>query len=135
MTATECGPNQKYCRDCGKLILERAEICPGCGCRQIGVSPVEGETTGRVCAGLRAGFASVRPGLLQGMKGLLQGLARLIFICFSVTVVIAFFREYRKYALHQVGLERVVLAGAIGSMFLYFGLNFFWRERQKRTKV
>ena len=26
--------HEKYCRDCGKLILERAEICPGCGCRQ-----------------------------------------------------------------------------------------------------
>lgn len=24
----------KYCRDCGKQILERAEICPACGCRQ-----------------------------------------------------------------------------------------------------
>ncbi len=31
------GPNQKYCRDCGKLIMERAEICPGCGCRQSGI--------------------------------------------------------------------------------------------------
>ncbi len=59
----------------------------------------------------------------------------LIFICFSITVVGAFFREYRKYALHQVGLERVVLAGAIGSMFLYFGLNSFWRARRKRTRV
>lgn len=28
------GPNEKYCADCGKLILLRAEICPGCGCRQ-----------------------------------------------------------------------------------------------------
>lgn len=28
------GENQKYCTDCGKLILARAEICPGCGCRQ-----------------------------------------------------------------------------------------------------
>jgi hypothetical protein len=27
--------DQKYCADCGKLILRRAEICPGCGCRQM----------------------------------------------------------------------------------------------------
>jgi hypothetical protein len=38
------GPNQKCCRDCGKVIMERAEICPGCGCRQIGVPPFERET-------------------------------------------------------------------------------------------
>jgi len=27
--------NRKYCTECGKLILRRAEICPGCGCRQV----------------------------------------------------------------------------------------------------
>jgi hypothetical protein len=27
--------DQKFCMDCGKVILRRAEICPGCGCRQI----------------------------------------------------------------------------------------------------
>src|SRR5580704_7347164 len=26
--------DKKYCSECGKLILRRAEICPGCGCRQ-----------------------------------------------------------------------------------------------------
>jgi len=29
------GAHQKYCCDCGKLIFERAEICPNCGCRQL----------------------------------------------------------------------------------------------------
>jgi hypothetical protein len=29
------GEHQKYCTDCGKLILARAEICPECGCRQL----------------------------------------------------------------------------------------------------
>ncbi len=24
----------KYCRDCGEQILDNAEICPKCGCRQ-----------------------------------------------------------------------------------------------------
>lgn len=32
--------NEKYCTDCGKLILLRAEICPGCGCRQITPEPI-----------------------------------------------------------------------------------------------
>ena len=29
------GQDKKYCMDCGKVILRQAEICPGCGCRQI----------------------------------------------------------------------------------------------------
>lgn len=32
------GQDQKFCMDCGKVILRRAEICPGCGCRQINPS-------------------------------------------------------------------------------------------------
>lgn len=28
------GPDQVYCRDCGAIISERAEICPSCGVRQ-----------------------------------------------------------------------------------------------------
>jgi len=28
-------PDMKYCMDCGKQILRRAEICPHCGCRQL----------------------------------------------------------------------------------------------------
>jgi hypothetical protein len=34
------GKDQKYCMDCGKIILRRAEICPGCGCRQTAASAV-----------------------------------------------------------------------------------------------
>jgi hypothetical protein len=29
------GQDQKFCMDCGKVILRHAEICPGCGCRQL----------------------------------------------------------------------------------------------------
>ena len=28
------GPDEVYCRDCGSVISERAEICPECGVRQ-----------------------------------------------------------------------------------------------------
>jgi hypothetical protein len=37
---------QKYCSDCGNVILRRAEICPKCGCRQLSapVSAVGAET-------------------------------------------------------------------------------------------
>lgn len=30
----ERGPDEVYCRDCGAIISERAEICPECGVRQ-----------------------------------------------------------------------------------------------------
>jgi len=35
--STPINQDQKYCRDCGKIILRRAEICPVCGCRQMPV--------------------------------------------------------------------------------------------------
>lgn len=34
-SVTPIGQDQKYCSECGKIILRRAEICPGCGCRQL----------------------------------------------------------------------------------------------------
>lgn len=33
--------DQKFCMDCGKVIHRRAEICPGCGCRQAPVVRAE----------------------------------------------------------------------------------------------
>lgn len=32
--ARERGPDEVFCRDCGAVISERAEICPECGVRQ-----------------------------------------------------------------------------------------------------
>ncbi len=29
------GPGMKFCKDCGKQIMRKAEICPHCGCRQL----------------------------------------------------------------------------------------------------
>lgn len=39
--------DQKYCSECGKIILRRAELCPGCGCRVMPPtpSPVAGNQT------------------------------------------------------------------------------------------
>jgi TM2 domain-containing membrane protein YozV/ribosomal protein L40E len=33
-SARERGPDEVYCRDCGAIISENAEICPECGVRQ-----------------------------------------------------------------------------------------------------
>jgi type VI protein secretion system component VasK len=56
-----------------------------------------------------------------------------IFLCFTAIIVTAFVRECGKFAKHQVGVERVILTGAIGAMFLYFGVSSFWRARRKRS--
>ena len=85
------------------------------------------------------GFRSGATAFLSTLSGTLRVLflevSGVIFICFSVSVVSAFIREFRKYEMHQVGVERVILAGVISSMFLYFGLSSFWRARRKRSRV
>ncbi len=54
----------KYCRDCGEQILDNAEICPKCGCRQ--TSPEysrprnpEASSRSRLCALLLCIFFGV----------------------------------------------------------------------------
>lgn len=34
-TTVPLGADQKYCSECAKVLLRRAEICPNCGCRQV----------------------------------------------------------------------------------------------------
>lgn len=45
---------QKFCATCGKVIHEKAEICPNCGVRQPGVISAGGKT--KMAAGLLAIF-------------------------------------------------------------------------------
>jgi hypothetical protein len=70
---------------------------------------------------------------LKTLRVLFLEVSGFVFISFTVIVVSAFLREYRKYAMHQAGLERVVLAGVVSAMFFYFGLSSFWRARRKRS--
>ncbi len=44
----ESATNRKYSRDCGKVIVEKAHFCPGCGCSQIGVASVESRETAKL---------------------------------------------------------------------------------------
>jgi hypothetical protein len=85
------------------------------------------------------GFQSGASAFTKTMAGTLRVLflevSGFIFICFTVMIISAFFREYRKYATHQAGMERVILAGAVSAMFFYFGLSSFWRARRKRSKI
>lgn len=89
----------------------------------------------RIFRGLRSGWAVFWKTAMGTLHVLFLEVSGLIFLSFTVMIVAAFLREYRKYALHQVGVERVILAGAISTMFLYFGLSSFWRARRKRTGV
>jgi hypothetical protein len=89
----------------------------------------------RILRGVRLGAAAFLGSALGTLRVLFLEVSGFIFLCFTVIIVSAFLREYRKYAMHQVGLERVILAGAVGSMFLYFGLSSFWRARRKRSRI
>src|SRR5664279_1439378 len=43
-------------------------------------------------------------------------------------------REYRRYAAGTTSRGKVVLAAAFALVFLYFGVNSFWRTRRKGKK-
>jgi hypothetical protein len=89
----------------------------------------------RIVRGFRSGANAFFVSVTGTLRQLFLEVSGLIFLCFSAIIVSVFVREYRKYATHQVGPERVVLAGAIGAMFLYFGLSSFWRTRRKRSRI
>ncbi len=59
----------------------------------------------------------------------------LIFLFISLGVISAFLREYRKYAMHETGVERVIVTAAVGAMFFYFGVSSFWRARRRRSRT
>jgi hypothetical protein len=89
----------------------------------------------RIFGGLRSGGAAFLKSVLATLHVLFLEVSGLIFLVFSAAIVGEFIREYKKFELHQVGPERVVLAGVVGTMFLYFGLSSFWRARRKRSRV
>jgi uncharacterized protein YqgC (DUF456 family) len=89
----------------------------------------------RIFHGLRSGGAVFLKSVLGTLHVLFLEVSGLIFLTFTLALVGEFVREYKKYSMHQVGVHRVVLAGAVGIMFLYFGLSSFWRANRKRSRV
>jgi len=89
----------------------------------------------RYLRGFQSGAAAFWITLKGTLRVLFLEVSGLMFLTFTAVIVSAFLREYRKFAVHQVGLERVVLAGVVGAMFLYFGLSSFWRARRKRSRI
>ncbi len=55
-----------------------------------------------------------------------------MFLSLAVVGAAAGFREYRHYARGQAGPGKMVVAAVFTVMFLYFGINSFWRSRRPR---
>lgn len=89
----------------------------------------------RVFRGVRSGVDGFMKPVMHALRVLFLEVSGFVFLCISVTVVSTFVHEYRKYAMHQAGVERVILSGTIGAMFLYFGVSSFWRAYQKRSRI
>ncbi len=56
--------------------------------------------------------------------------AGFLFLVLAVVGAGAAFREYRHYARGQGGLGKVVVAALFTLLFLYFGVNSFWRAHK-----
>jgi hypothetical protein len=89
----------------------------------------------KLFGGVRAGVSGFVKPLMSVLRVLFLELSGVMFLFFSLAVSVAFFREYKKYAMHEVGWERLALAGAVGAMFLYFGVSSFWQARRKRSRM
>ncbi|MDR3762563.1 MAG: hypothetical protein P4M01_00555 [Acidobacteriota bacterium] len=85
--------------------------------------------------GVVSGAGAFFSALSTALRVLFLELSGLLFLLFSISIVVAFFREYHQYEQHHGSLERVVLAGAVGAMFLYFGVSSFWRARRRRSRT
>jgi hypothetical protein len=89
----------------------------------------------KLFGGVQAGVSGFLKPVMAALRVLFLEVSGVMFLFFSLSVAAAFFREYKKYAMHEVGWERLALAGAVGGMFLYFGVSSFWQARRKRSKM
>lgn len=89
--STGLAADEVYCRDCGEIINERAEICPECGIRQRepGRSPGTEKNPGlaAVASFLIPGLGQVYNG--QITKGIIAGAATILFAITIVGLIVA----------------------------------------------
>jgi hypothetical protein len=57
-----------------------------------------------------------------------------LFLCLAVVGAGAAFREYARYSRGQAGIGKIVIAAAFTLLFIYFGVNSFWRARKPAGK-
>jgi hypothetical protein len=89
----------------------------------------------KLTGGVRAGVSGFVKPVMAALRVLFLEVSGVFFLFFSLAVAVAFVHEYKKYAMHQAGWERVALAGALGGLFLYFGVTSFWQARRKRSRM
>lgn len=89
----------------------------------------------KLFGGVQAGVSGFMKPVMAAMRVLFLELSGVMFLFFTLSVSVAFLREYKKYQMHEVGWHHLALAGAVGAMFLYFGVSSFWQARRKRSKM
>jgi len=89
----------------------------------------------RLLRAVQSGVSGFAGPLRKVLHVLFLEVSGLIFLFISLGVISAFLREYRKYAMHETGVERVIVTAAVGAMFFYFGVSSFWRARRRRSRT
>lgn len=89
--STDLEDDEVYCRDCGAVINQRAEICPECGIRQ---QPAESPSSSEKNPGLAAAASFVIPGLGQVYngqiaKGIIAGAVTVGFLLTGIGAIIS----------------------------------------------
>ena len=86
----------------------------------------------RLLNGLWAGSKSFLGHFSHVARILWLQITGFIFLCFAVIGGGAFFREYRLYSAGKIPAVKPILALCFTLIFVYFGLNSFWRTRSRR---
>jgi hypothetical protein len=86
----------------------------------------------RLLNGLMAGSRSFLGHLSHVAHVLWLQVTGFIFLCFAVFFGGAFVREYRLYSAGSIGPGKSILALCFTLIFVYFGLNSFWRTRARQ---
>ena len=88
----------------------------------------------RLLRGLQAGVSGFAGPLRNVLRVLFLEVSGFVFLIISLAMAVTFIRECKRFAMHETGVGRVILAGAVSAMFLYFGVSSFWRARRRQAK-
>jgi hypothetical protein len=86
----------------------------------------------RLLNGLWAGSKSFLGHLSHVAPILWLQITGFVFLCFAIFFGGAFVREYRLYSAGNIGPGKSILAFFFALIFIYFGLNSFWRTRSRQ---
>lgn len=107
-SSREPGPDEVYCRDCGSIIKERAEICPECGVRQrsAGLSSIDESGIAAVASLLIPGAGQIFLGHIE--RGLLfiaalfvAGFMSMFFVGIPFLIAVWVYAIYDAYKLGE----------------------------------